>query len=192
MDFIIVIYKRTVDRLQIRLYQVILLLFICSTSWADNNVVALKIQNTKQQVIFKPILDFKTSDEIKEAIDNGIRIYLIAKAEIYQPNNWWFDKTIKKQKFDLEISYSSLLKLYQIKNKQTEEQRGFNDYENIWQEFNSISLFKFDESTVKNHWIRVRIVLDKGALPTAMQLPVLFNSNWDINTPWYSQEVKSK
>jgi len=35
----------------------------------------------------------------------------------------------------------------------------------------------------------MRIMLDKRALPTVMQLPTLFNPDWDIDTEWHKQKV---
>jgi len=160
--------------------------------WANNHIINVNDKISDSSISFTPSLVFNTSDEMKEAIDNGIRLYLIAKAEIYQPSSWWFDKTIDKQKIDLEVSYSTLLKLYLVKNKQSGEQLGFNDYQQLWQEFNKLIVFKFPLEKSHNNWFKIRVVLDKGGLPTAMQLPVLFNSKWDVNTPWFTQEVKPK
>ncbi len=158
-------------------------------SMAQNRILSLDIRQTDKQYVITPKLVFQTSKEIKEAIDNGIRLYLIVKAEIYQPNSWWFDKTLAQQKIELEISYSSLLKLYQVKNKQSKEQLGFNTYEELWQGFANLAIIKFSKNNSQGHQLKVRVVLDKGALPTAMQLPVLFNSSWAINTKWYSHAL---
>ena len=50
--------------------------------------------------------------------------------------------------------------------------------------------FKLDKKDSQNPWVKLRIMLDKGSLPTAMQLPVLFDENWDIDTQWFKKQVK--
>lgn len=159
---------------------------------AENKVITLKITNHDKSISIDPLLNFKTSDQIKEAIDNGTRVQIIAKAQLYQSNNWWFDTDITNQKFYLEVSYFTLSKLYVIKNKETGEQLGFNNYEQLWEEFSKLITFEFIKPNNKNIWVKFRIVLDTGALPTVMQLPVLVDSNWEIDTPWFHQKIDTK
>ncbi len=168
-----------------------LLFFYSGFVVAENHVIFLDITNNKNSISVKPQLDFQTSAQIKEAIDNGIRINIIAKTTLFEPQNLWFDKSIKQQKITLEVSYFSLGKHYKIKNLKTDEQIGVNDYPQLWKEIENLMVFEFPQTLVTSEsWIKIRIMLDKGALPIAMQLPVLFDSNWDINTPWHKQKVK--
>lgn len=190
MVFIIVIYKKMNFRI-IKSFMLILI-FASYNSYAENHVITINITENEDSITITPQLSFKTSDEIKEAIDNGIRIQIIAKGQISEPQSWWFDQTINNKKINLEISYFTLGKLYIVKNKDTGEQLGFNDYEQLWEEFEKLMTFKYTKFNRENKWFKMRIMLDKGALPTAMQLPVLFNSHWDINTPWYQQSVDMK
>ena len=166
----------------------VLLLCITLTCQAENKILNLKITHNDASISVTPQIDFITSNEIKEAIDNGIRIQLIAKAEIYQPVDWWFDKIIDNQHIQLEFSYSILGKYYVVKNKATEQRIGNINYNKLWDSFGSLIRFEFPKP-LNNSKVKLRIVLDKGALPTAMQLPVLFNDNWDIDTQWYHQQV---
>lgn len=166
----------------------LILLFsgICN---AKNHVILLNISQKNHSLLVAPLLNFSTSNQIKEAIDNGTRIQIIAKAQLYKPHNWWFDESIDSKQIYLEVSYFTLSKLYVVKNKTTGEQLGFNDYEQLWKEFAKLAVFKLNVPKQSNSWVKVRFVLDKGALPTVMQLPVLIDSNWDIDTPWYETEI---
>jgi hypothetical protein len=189
MDFTIATYKKMLTN---KFLLLIFALFIHQSVAAENHVITLNISHNDKTVIIIPHLSFNTSNQIKEAIDNGIRIQFIAKAQIYQPNSWWFDDQIADSKINLEVSFFTLGKLYIVKNKETGEQLGFNDYEQLWKEFEKLMRFEYAQSVVQDKWFKMRIMLDKGALPTAMQLPVLFDSNWDVNTPWYEQQVDNK
>jgi hypothetical protein len=150
----------------------------------------IDIAQENNSILVSPVIDFNTSNAIKEAIVNGTRVQLIAKAEMYQPHDWWFDKSIESEKIVLEVSYFTLSKLYVVKNKKTGEQLGFNDYQQLWKEFEKLVIFKFNTPKANNLWVKLRIVLDKGALPTVMQLPVLIDSDWNIDTDWYQQQIK--
>lgn len=162
---------------------------ICAA--AVNNVISLNIETTPEKIIITPQLNFKTSPKIKEAIDHGIRIQLIAKAQYYHPRSWWFDNIYESEKITLEIYFFTMGKLYVVKNKQSGEQLSFNDFDQLLQEFNQLIEFDFVPVADKSNdlWVGVRVMLDKSALPTAMQLPVLFDSEWDINTDWFQQKV---
>ena len=166
------------------------LLFFSTLVVAENHVIFLEISSNESSTVIKPQLDFHTSAQIKEAIDNGIRINIIAKVDLYEPQSLWFNKTLKKQKITLEVSYFSLGKHYKIKNLKTDEQIGVNEYPQLWKELEKLMVFEFPNSEITSKsWVKLRIMLDKGALPIAMQLPVLFDSNWDINTSWHEQKV---
>ena len=167
----------------------LLLLNISCLCHSENQVTGLNINLQNQTINISPRLNFLTSNEIKEAIDNGIRIRLIAKAQLYKPVSWWFDETLDNKKLNLEISYFITSKLYIVKNIDSNEQLGFNDYDQLWKDFEKLVEFNFNQKITDNTWIKFRIMLDKGALPTAMQLPVLFNDNWDVNTDWYQQQI---
>lgn len=170
----------------------LLMLLISGISSAKNHIILLNSSQKDHSLLVSPLLNFNTSEQIKEAIDNGTRIQIIAKAQLYEPRNWWFDDAIDNQKIYLEISYFTLSKLYVVKNKETGEQLGFNEYDQLWKEFQQLASFTFDLPVAVNPWVRMRLVLDKGALPTVMQLPVLIDSNWDIDTEWHEKELSLK
>lgn len=189
MGFIIAIYKKMLTNKFILL--IVTILFY-QTSLAENHVITLNISKSENTTTIIPHLSFNTSKQIKEAIDNGIRVQFIAKAQIYKPSSWWFDDQIAHSKINLEVSFFTLGKLYIVKNKDTGEQLGFNDYDQLWKGFEKLMHFEYTLTTTQDKWFKMRIMLDKGALPTAMQLPVLFDSNWDVNTPWYKQQMSNK
>ena len=156
---------------------------------AQNHIVVINILSDNGHYKVTPRLSFMTSKKIKEAIDNGIRLQIIVKAELIEPHSWWFDTVIESQMQVLEVDYLSLGKLYVVKNKKTGEQLGFNDYKRLWKEFQKLIKFNFQKKTTTLLAVKMRLMLDKGALPTAMQLPVLFDSDWEINTQWYTQRI---
>lgn len=169
-----------------------LFLFFSCVSIAENRVQSLTIKKTDAFVInVSPNLLFKTSVQIKEAIDNGIRIPIIAKVQIFEPKTWWFDQSLINKKLTFEVYYSNLVKLYIIKNKGSDVKKGFNDYDQLWNGLGNAINFNLQINDNSNLWIKLRIVLDKGGLPTAMQLPVIFDDNWNIDTAWYRQKVKN-
>jgi hypothetical protein len=168
-----------------------LFLFFSCVSAAENRVQSLTVKKADAfSINVSPNLLFKTSAQIKEAIDNGIRIPIIATAQLYEPKTWWFDQTLINKRLTFDVYYSNLVKLYIIKNKASEETKGFNDYDQLWKGLGNIINFNLQINDNSNLWIKVRVVLDKGGLPTAMQLPVMFDDNWDIDTAWYQQKVK--
>lgn len=176
-------------KLSIYLFSVLL---YSGISCAKNHIMLLNISQKDNSLLVSPLLSFSSSEQIKEAIDNGTRITIIAKAQLYESRHWWFNSLLENKKVFLEISYFTLSKLYVVKNKITGEQLGFNDYEQLWKEFQKLATFTFNMPSSENPWVKVRFVLDKGALPTVMQLPVLIDNNWDIDTPWYEKELDPK
>lgn len=171
------------------LFLVVLFGFSCN---AENHITHLNIVSSKSEISVSPRINFQTSNAIKEAIDNGIRINIIAKAELYMDRSLWFNKTLDSKKLILEISYFTLSELYVVKNKTSGDQQAFNNYEQLLQDIDKSIKFIFKQSQEEPLWVKVRVMLDEAALPTAMQLPVLFNQDWDIDTPWFKQKMDNK
>ncbi len=166
-----------------------ILLIYCAHVQAQNHIITVNVSEENNLIHIEPKLNFSTSSQIKEAIDNGIRVQFIIKAQLYQPRSWWFDRVVENTKITLEVSYFTLGKLYIVKNKATAEQLGFNEYEQVWKNFEKLMTFNYEKASIENKSFKLRIMLDKGALPTAMQLPVFFDSNWDVNTTWYQHNL---
>ena len=189
MDFIIATLGKP-KKMKVKFTICLLLMLIISgISCANNYVMLLNVTQKENILLVSPHLNFITSDQIKEAIDNGTRIKIIAKAHLYEPHKLWFDTTIESKKKVLEISYFTLSKLYVVKNNETGEQLGFNDYDQLWKEFEMLASFEFAIPSSPDLWVKLRLVLDTGALPTVMQLPVLIDSNWDIDTAWQTKKI---
>jgi len=171
-----------------RLYILFLLIVACVCN-SENQVVSLQIQHNNDSITITPHLFFNTSTDIKEAIDNGVKLNIIAKTQLYEPRTWWFDNTISNVKVTLEVSYFTLSKLYVVRNKTTGKQISFNSYEQLWKEFEQLMKIEIKTIVNNNSWVKMRIMLDKRALPTVMQLPTLFNSDWDVDTQWHQQKI---
>jgi len=169
----------------------LIFLWLSFNCQAENIVTNLIFIQDTDNIIVTPQLEFSTSNEIKEAIDNGIRIQLIVKASLYEPRSWWFDNTISHKYIQLEVSYYVLGKYYVILNKNTDQRVGNNNYSKLWSSIEKIINIELPKLNSKNTWVKLRVMLDKGSLPTAMQLPVLFDDNWDIDTQWFKQKVNS-
>lgn len=171
-----------------RLFSLVLI-FLTFYCHAENKVTKLSISLDEKQVTVTPEIEFTTSKEIKDAIDNGIRVQLIVKANLYEPASWWFDNSISSEFIRLEISYYVLGKYYVIKDKNSDQRIKQNEYNKLWDQLPNLINIKLPRLESKNPWVKLRIMLDKGSLPTAMQLPVLFDENWDIDTQWFTQKV---
>ena len=171
---------------------ILLVIFIAVNSQAQNRVITLNINHESTSITISPLLEFTLSEQIKEAIYNGIRVYFVVKIEMFQDNTWWFNKTVLNEKMELEVSYFTLSQLYVVKNRKTGKQLGFNNINQLKNKFEELISFSVETPKLTNLWVKMRLRLDKAALPTAMQLPVLFDSNWDVNTKWYKQRVQNK
>lgn len=157
--------------------------------YSKNHILSLQVIQNNQSITVTPHLNFETSLQIKEAIDNGVKIHIIAKTQLIEPNNWWFDTIILNQKVTLEVSYFTLSKLYVVKNKSSGKQLSFNSYQQLWSDFEKLMAVELVSDVNDKSWLKMRIMFDKRALPTVMQLPTLFDSDWDIDTEWHKQKV---
>lgn len=168
---------------------VTLLLFLAFQNLFASEVNIYKINQWKsdQGIVVSPQFRVSADKPIEEAINNGIIITLIIKTKAVEKIAWWFDKTLKSQKQTYEVRYFSLSGQYQLKNLDNNSQNSFVTLNELWRYLSKKSNFIFNLEGDSIDYFAARFMLDTGALPSTMQLPVLFDTAWDINSDWFIQ-----
>ncbi|MCX7552878.1 DUF4390 domain-containing protein [Marinicella sp. S1101] len=156
-------------------------------TWLHNsqaaNIIRAEQSIQGQQLIIKPIYQLPISDKVVEAIDNGIVITFVMQVKLYQGIDWWFDTVISAGIKTFQVRYFSLGGLYQLHNIKTDEKLSFVSLDELLNHLGQEINFQFQLSPSVDYF-ETRIFLDKQALPSIMQLPNVFDQDWNFNSDW--------
>lgn len=167
------------------LLTIMLMLALTSAHAGEINVLEIKQNWQAKQLQIQPNFEITSSDEIDEAIDNGIVLTLLAKAHFTRERTFWFDQNIHQVHHLYQIRYFSLSSQYQLHNTTTDERHSFVLLNDLWLHLESE--LRFDvaaEAIAAADQVSIRLRLDSGALPSALQIPVLLSTEWTFKSDW--------
>ena len=175
--------------------RLICLIFFLILSATSSHAGEIKVQSIETQwgalqLTVNPQYSISTSEVIDEAINSGIVLSLIVKLHSHKTKDFWFDNTLDKQQQTLEIRYFSLSGQYQLHNIENDERNSFVSLSDLWQHIERRTTFKLPLSLAQEaDYFSTRLRLDAGALPSAMQLPVLLSSDWRFKSDWFESQI---
>ena len=135
------------------------------------------------ELLINPQFDLVISDKVREAINNGIVITFVMQAKLFKQVNWWFDSEISSKTHTYQLRYFSLSRQYQLIHRGSDDKQSFVTLEQLLDHISTRSQFRFNQFTDATY-SETRLFLDKQALPSTMQLPTVFDQDWNINSGW--------
>lgn len=157
---------------------------------------AARLIDAKQEIIgeihtFNPQFTLPISEKVIEAIDNGIVITFVMQTNLFQAIDWWFDKRLESKINTYQVRFFSIISLYQLHIIRTDEKLSFVSLDDLLSYLEKEVVFEFKQNNFASYF-ETRIFLDKQALPSIMQLPNVFDQNWNFNSDWQMVPVITK
>ncbi len=144
-------------------------------------------QNTDHWQV-TPHYDITLSEAMIEAIHNGIEIIFVSEVQLIAEKNWWPDETLLREVKRFEIHYFSLSSQYQLKLIGESKSATFMTLDALLTQLSRKTAFSLDKkptaTAVESHFY-----LDKRALPSTMQLPILFDPQWSLKARPFRQAL---
>ncbi|MCX7544542.1 DUF4390 domain-containing protein [Marinicella gelatinilytica] len=139
--------------------------------------ILIKQQGDYWQVT--PKYNITLSEAIVEAIHNGIEITFVSEVRLLAEKNWWPDKMLSKTEKRFEIHYFSLSSQYQLKQPDTEKPAAFTTLDSLLIQLTQNTRFSIKKQPQATT-VESRFYLDQRALPSTMQLPILWDKEWSL------------
>ncbi len=146
-------------------------------------LVGLEQQTEGQTLLITPQFELHVSQKVIEAINNGIVITFVFQANSRQSIAWWFDANVEKKVHTYEVRYFSITSQYQLHHLNSKNKLSFITLDQLLEHLGLQTTFEFDAEKPADY-IETRIFLDKQALPSIMQLPNVFDADWNLNSNW--------
>lgn len=145
-----------------------------------------------QRLVVATALGLELSEAAREALDHGIPLVVTIQARISRVHGY-FARGRETVTRSVELRYLPLSRHYQLTLLDTGEQRSF---PRLWMLVDALERpLELDTGRVRADLVegawqaQVRAYLDIGELPSPMQLPAWFSSQWRLSSAWTTWRI---
>jgi len=167
------------------------LLFLAGTASADefviNNAEVVLIDRVYQ---LNARIEFEFSQDVLQAIDNGVPVIIEMQIEFFKPRSYIWDKELASLAQRYQLQYHALSKQFIVRNLNSGAQYTFFSLIAALQKIGNIDhLPLIDEKLLsdredKKYYVRVRTQLSFENLPVPLKLNALISRSWWLGSEW--------
>jgi hypothetical protein len=167
------------------------LLIILSADAFAADITNMSISNTEENLILTLKVEGAFTNEMQEAVLNGISTSFSYVITLTQTRTLFPDKLIHESKFTNTIKYDTLRKTFVVRrsweNYRPMTTSSFAEAREWMSEINSVPVIPLESLRKDNRYkINAKAELDKITLPFFLNYIFFFTSLWDFETSWYS------
>jgi len=180
-----------------RMWKMAMAILLCSCmpfAWASG-ISVHKAELRAGEQGYRPVATFVITPSfmVKQALTHGVSLYFVSEFKLVHPRWYWLDKTVADDEQTVKLFYNALTRQYRIA------------YGSLYQNFSSLNdalqvlshqLFAPIQVSVLNpddkYVASVRLHLDFSQLPKPLQINALVNTDWEMDSGWYSWSVNTK
>ncbi|WP_455366248.1 DUF4390 domain-containing protein [Kaarinaea lacus] len=135
-------------------------------------------------------LEFDFSNDVINAINNGVPLVLELILEILEPRRYWFDNEIATLEQRYQLQYHALSEQYIVRNLNSGAQYTFFSLSAAVQKIGNVNnLPIIDEQLLKdkateNYYARIRTTLGFDNLPVPLKLDAWTSRSWWLGSDW--------
>lgn len=170
----------------------LLVLLFVMPAFADEAVLKdIEVTNTDSfLLLYFNVADCFTED-MKKAIDSGIKTTFNFFVRVYETRSFWWDKKITAIKVSHDVQYDSLKKVYMVrlfeKGDKTIFVQDFDEVKTLMSRIKGLKVAELENlKKGKSYQVRMMAELDKIRLPLKLHSVFFFLSLWDFETDWYT------
>ncbi len=178
---------------------IIFLMLICSLYATKTFAISLTLKsletnNQNSDYIIDARFSISLSEEIMEALKNGIPLTLQTDVEVLLLRDWLPDeKTVTLSK-RYQLQHQPLTEDYLTVDLKTGIRQSYDNLNAALNHIGQINNFKLLNQDIlldnRNYMGRIRMYLDLDSLPTPMRPQVYFSDDWLLETDWYKWKIK--
>ena len=130
---------------------------------------------------------FGFSDEVVEAMENGVAITVAIESEVLRVARGW-DRTVGLVQARYRIQVHSLSGQYVVRNLSTGEATTYRDLPEMTDALGNVADFPLLDDHVleegQNYRVRLHAYLEIESLPTPLRLLAYVKSSWRLDSDW--------
>jgi len=135
-------------------------------------------------------LEFDFSNDVLEAINNGVPLVLELVIEIYEPRRFWWDSEIAALGQRYQLQYHALSDQYLVRNLNSGAQYTYFSLSAALQKIGNVSnLPVIDEQLLQDketekYYARIRTSLSFDNLPLPLKIDAWTSRSWWLGSEW--------
>lgn len=173
-----------------------LFLFVPLSSYAKNyHAQVLQVEIFKKQHEYFLTADFayQLSPQANEALQNGVPLFWSLKIKVQKEKTFWFNQTLLEHTIRYRLQYHALLKMYQLKNENTNIINNFSSLNATLNAMATLRNFPLVATqaltTNKQYSVAIKVIFEDEKLPLPLQTQVLANKQWQLSSAWTRWEM---
>ncbi len=153
----------------------------------------LRILSTETRVVdgvvrLDAAFDLKLSDELIEAIHNGVPITLNIEMEVWRERSYWPDDEIARVVQRYTFTYNELTRSYRLDNLNSGTHYNLPSLDAALWVASALSDFPFLDVSLlepgERYYYRMRLGIDVESLPVPLRAMALIFSRWHLTGEW--------
>lgn len=165
-------------------------LLISSSVFAEFSIQHAETRLVEKVYQLDAKLDYTLSDEVKDALNNGISIPLVLSIEVKRERWYIWDEKVAALKQYYQLKYYALSRQYVIHYQNTGFQKAFSTLEAALNYLGELVDFPLLDKTLVNsgedYLVYLRIYLDIEALPVPLRPIAYFSAQWRLTSEWFT------
>jgi hypothetical protein len=156
-----------------------------------NNETQIKhaqVSIQKDHYVLAADIDYFLSEQVNEALQNGVPIFWSIFVKIEKKRWFWSNKTLAEQRLRYRLQYHALLNMYRVLNENTGALNSFstltaalNTMATV-RDFNLMSTEALDQNA--QYQVVIKAEFEENALPLPLRIHLLANSQWRLSSDW--------
>lgn len=159
------------------------------TTQGEFQVSSAKSYIVKEHILIDADMNMKFSEEVAEALENGIPLTIKVEVQVLRERFFWRDRMVKESLQLFELHYHPLTDIHEVVNIATEERYSFHSRQDAMAVLGTIrgAVLMNKKRLTKSHQyhIRMRTSLDISRLPLALRQIASLSSSWHLESPWF-------
>lgn len=142
----------------------------------------VKVRPVYQALDVRLQQDLELSTQAREALEHGVTLTIRLELQLRSDNNLIVTHNEAR---DFQLRYLPLSERFQLSESETGESRAFSRLRHMLAAMNNFTVqMPTGPLPSGSYELRTRISLDERRLPTPMQLPAWFSSQWRHDSEW--------
>jgi hypothetical protein len=171
------------------------LLLTSPVAWADGFVInAINTRLQENVYLFSAHIDFHPTEEVLEALKNGVPIPVLVEIEIQRKRKWWIDEDMATLEQRYRLQYHALSHQYLLQNVNSGAFYSFHTLDSALYALGRLQdLPLLDKQLIQagvKYEVLIHAELEIEALPSPLRPLAYITPAWRLDSDWYTWSLK--
>lgn len=140
-------------------------------------------------------VDYRLSHAAREALDNGVPLYVDLEIKVIRPRWWWWDEVVAELTQRYRLQYHALSQRYVLTAINSGESRSFHHLRAMLAELGKIQDLPVIDAELldseQHYLVRARVSLDLDSLPRPLRTVIYLSPQWRLISDWHQWQLGS-